>query len=322
MMISVIVVTYNSASVIGSFLESLDDTARYLDLQVETLITDNASTDRTSEIVYNSYRRFSHLQIQFNINKRNVGLSRALNTMIDRCRGDRILMCNPDIVFTYSIMNMVDISKSHPEMILVPELVNLNGTIQRAIYRRFPTVARIVSDMTSIGPFLRIFRRINEDYKYHDSWLVSGKRDIARIEQGSAVCMFVPRNIAAQFVPFYDPAFPVFWNDVDMSMRAHKLGVPICIVPSARVFHEHAHSAKREDNERLYMLAYSSHGMMGYAKRWNLHPILLRMIFFIDAVFSVVRALMYRLRKGRWPWNRSIRELTRSYLLRFRCSLC
>jgi len=323
--LSVITVTYNSELVISEFLATLDKIVEALHLSVETIITDNASGDRTQSILRDARQKHPALNVSILVNKNNIGLSKALNYMLDTCRGRRIMVCNPDIAFTQSIREMLTISEQRPKSVLVPELFHFNGAPQRETYRRFPTVLRIMSEYTTIGNSVpKLFDRIRKDYKYSDRRF---RFPLDTLEQTSAVCMLLEKEVAKMFSPFYDPAYPVYWNDVDMSKRAEALGIQLAIVPATKIYHGLGQSGKKSHQEELAMLFYSSHGMMGYAKRWGMHPNLLRLILFIDGYPRIIEDLAKRIlgrntrRLGKAGRLASFKETTRTQILNFRCSL-
>jgi len=323
--ISVIVVTYNSESVISTFLGTLNTVVESLDLSVETILTDNASRDRTQEIIRESCQKYSRLNMVTLFNEKNVGLSKALNQMIGLCKGERILVCNPDIAFTESIREMLRIAEQNPNLVLVPELLKSDGTPQRVIYRRFPTVIRIVSDFMAIGDIVpKLFDRIRKDYRYIGTRFRS---PMDSLEHTSAVCMLVHTQVATMLSPFYDPVFPVYWNDVDMSKRAKKLNIPCAIVPDTKIYHGLGQSGNKSNPEKKAMLFYSSYGMIGYARRWDMYPNILRLILFFDSIVQILREIAKRLigretsRLARKKGLDSFQEATKAHLLAFRSSL-
>lgn len=323
--ISVIVVTYNSESVIQRFLGTLNTVVQNLNLSVETILTDNASLDKTQEIIRNSYLEYPRLNMVGLFNEKNVGLSRALNQMIGDCKGERILVCNPDIAFTESIREMLRIAELNPNLVLVPELLKSDGTPQRVIYRRYPTVIRIVSDFMVIGDIVpKLFDRIRKDYRYIGTRFRS---PLDSLEHTSAVCMLVHRRVATMLSPFYDPVFPVYWNDVDMSMRAKKLSIQCAIVPNTKIYHDRGQTGSKGSPEKKAMLFYSSHGMMGYARRWDMHPKTLQLILFLDSIVQILREVAKRAvgretsRLARNKGLESFLEATKVHLLAFRSSL-
>ena len=323
--ISVITVTYNSELVIPEFLATLDRIVHTLDFSVETILTDNASEDGTQGILRNASQKYPKLNISVLVNKKNVGLSQALNHMVELCRGNRILVCNPDIAFTESIREMLKISEQQSRYVLVPELLEVNGTPQREINRRFPTVLRVVSEYTTIGNSVpKLFDRIRKDYKYSDRRF---RFPVDALEQISTVCMLLDPAVAKILSPLHDPAFPVYWNDVDMCKRAEVLGIQRVVVPAATIYHGLGQSVKKSNQEKLAMLFYSSYGMMGYARRWGMHPNLLRLVLFLDSYPRIIKDLAKRIvgRNTRKLAQRMMlkpfKETTRAHILNFRCSL-
>ena len=313
--------TYNSRDDIGVFLSSLSRIVRLHDLEVETRISDNGSTDGTASLLLEAISRFPELKMKVQCNNSNIGLSRALNAEINNSSGRLILVCNPDIAFNDSVLLLADYGTSSLmrglPVAVVPELINEDGTIQRAIYRRYPTLTRLLMTITYVGSILsQLFPQISRDYSYADHKFAY---PIDRIEQASAVCVLVDRDTINRLDPFFDPRFPVFWNDVDMIMRARSLGVFFHIVPAARVTHRLSQSSKeirRSDPERIYMLTYSSNGLLGFARRWRMHPRVIQTAFFLDSIVIIAVQVSARL-IGR----RRKRRAMRYGLLMFRSTL-
>ena len=320
--LSVITVTYNSEGVVRAFLDSLNTVMKTLGLDVETIITDNASQDGTAQILRDS-NKYSNLHIRLIFNRKNVGLSKAMNNALTLSKGKKILICNPDIVFTDSIGEMFKISEQIPDLILVPQLYAANGQLQQIIHRRFPTIISFLSEVTTLAvPILskmivRNIRYVGRDYR----------RPLDTIEHMSAVCMLIDRRVVRELAPFYDPAFPVYWNDVDMSKRAANLGIKGAIVLGSGVYHELGHSVAKSDPDMIAMLRYSSHGVIGYAKRWHMHPNLIRGALFLDATIRIAREIPKRYLGRRTRLMQRARQLPpirdafRRYMLPFRCSL-
>jgi GT2 family glycosyltransferase len=123
-------------------------------------------------------------------------------------------------------------------------------------------------------------------------------------------------------VLFYDERFPVFWNDVDLSMRARRAGLRFVHVPSCHVYHVGRHSTRTVSHERIMMLAYSSYGMIGFASKWNMHPHILKLFFFLDAILGVMAALrrFFLGRRSRYRLD-DLAELVYRNTMAFRCSL-
>lgn len=292
-MLSILTVTYHSEQVLPGFLASFEK-IRPLLPDVELLVHDNTES--------------------------NIGLSRAINQLLRKAKGEYVLICNPDIIFNNSITSLIQAGEQYPDSMLVPILLNRDGSEQRVIYRRLPTIARIFCDMTYFGNFLsRIFPGIGRDYLYKN------QRPLFP-EQVGSVCLLVQSTTVKKLGVFYNEQFPVFWNDVDLCERAKQSGVKIQIVATATVHHHLAHSSEKSDKEMLMMLFYSENGMIGYARKWKHHPNILRLIYFLDTVFLISMKPFGRLRRrNRLDPKRDrvqgLKFATRLWILRFRCTL-
>jgi N-acetylglucosaminyl-diphospho-decaprenol L-rhamnosyltransferase len=91
-LISLILVTYNSADRLADFFAALAATR---DAAYETLVIDNASSDRTAQIVAERYP-----QARLLANARNVGFGRACNQGAQAARGELLVFLNPDVIVT------------------------------------------------------------------------------------------------------------------------------------------------------------------------------------------------------------------------------
>jgi len=88
---------------------------------------------------------------------------------------------------------------------------------------------------------------------------------------------------------FYDERFPVFWNDVDMAVRASVFSIK-CVKSSVKVFHTGAVSSRKIGLDTRLALFYGKSGLIGFVEKWSMHPRLIKAAFFIDTIFHVIFA--------------------------------
>ena len=154
--VSVIIVTWKSREAVTKCLASLAALDEVPSL-LETIVVDNRSNDGTSQVLLKAKESFPNIRLRLILNERNIGLSEATEQAYKIATGEWILLCNPDIVFTNDFIRMVSFAKSQDEYsLLAAEMVNLDGSLQRMVIRRFPTVARVFFSFSALGYHLEI----------------------------------------------------------------------------------------------------------------------------------------------------------------------
>ena len=136
-LLTIIIVTWNCKNEVAECLRSismLDD----LPIQIETLVVDNASTDGTAEFLRDCEVDFKNIHLSVVFNSDNAGLSRATQQAYERAKGNWILLCNPDISLNPSLKEFLEYGFASPNAVIAAELINYDGSIQRAVFRRFP----------------------------------------------------------------------------------------------------------------------------------------------------------------------------------------
>jgi len=284
-MISVICVLYNSDKVYPAFRDSLKNISE----DYEVLVKDNTND--------------------------NIGLSKATNLLVSKARGDIFIFSNPDIRIDSTINEMIGFVKNHSFIGAVPYLSPVD------VSRRMINVARLFSSMTYIGGFFYSahFRFVRDDYE-HNTYDV--------VEQPGSFIVISERAVRSlrnsNFGQFYDERFPVYWGDVDLAKRAEILGIRFKRFPST-FYHLGGHSAKSINLEKRLMFFYSRVGMIGFAKKWSMHPSLIELILFLDTIAVFVTKLFRRLKRTkRESFEGRVlgaKEASRAWMLRFRTSL-
>jgi len=325
-MLTIITVTYNSKREIERFLISLSDMLKNGSIIAETRIWDNASSDGTGQCLLSSQRILPALRMNLNLSPKNVGLSKAVNSEIASSEGEWVLLCNPDVEFSDEVSKILEYAASHPKYGFVPDFKNPDGTTQRSIHRRFPSFTRIFFEYTSLGRYAsRLLPFVRNDYKYSHTRFSCP----SIVEQPGGTFLLLHRKTLALLSKdgkLYDERFPVFWNDVDMSMQARVEGVKFVIIPEVRILHGFGHSVKSLDREMLLMLYFGKHGLIGFANKWKLHPGAIQTILFLDSIFAVALGFLARIARRRSRDTsvggpaRSVPTL-RSRIVKFWCSL-
>jgi N-acetylglucosaminyl-diphospho-decaprenol L-rhamnosyltransferase len=136
--VAAVIVTYNSANVLGGCLRSLSEQGAPL---AAVVVADNASRDNTREIAEDS----ADLPVRFVELGRNAGYAAAINAGIatlDLTRLDAVLVLNPDCrVLPGTLSVLASALRQTGRGIAVPRLINPDGSLQPSL-RRTPTACR------------------------------------------------------------------------------------------------------------------------------------------------------------------------------------
>lgn len=202
--VSIIVVTYNTADMIGMCLDSLVSDANP---SREILVVDNASTDGGAEVIRNRYPG-----VHLTENKENRGFAVANNQVLPLCRGRYLYYLNPDAkwigpCFLKKCVRFMDI---HPEIGLAgTRLIHPDGTPQESISWRYP------------------------GQKFARSEMAGMKGDIACVMGASMIA----RTDLIRRIGGFDEEFMLYGEDQDLCLRIRRAGFEIGFIDDAVVLH-------------------------------------------------------------------------------------
>lgn len=239
--LSIIIATRNSSRFIEPCLTSLSE--GHDGVCAETIVVDNASSDRTLEIVR---ARFPHVTVIRN--DTNHGHCRAMNEGIAAARGTYLMVLDVDtIVGAGTLRHLCEFLRSHEDAAIVaPRMLNVDGSVQETA-RRFPSVIN--------GIFGRqtMLTRLFPNNRYLRAYLQREQRDETNpfeVDWVSAACMAFRRTLVDRLGP-WDEGFGGYWVDADWCARAHSVGRVYC-VPAGLVVHtEQNRAAQRKGARRI-----------------------------------------------------------------------
>ena len=282
---------------------------RALGSRFETIVVDNDSRDGTVAFLKDLESTNDDLHLSVIYNAQNVGLSTATQQAYERAIGDWILLCNPDIIFSASVGELLRIGSLYQNCIIATEMLNADGSLQKVIHRRFPNVSRVFFGFGFVGAYLDrkvMHRTVENQYTYQKEEFPS----IVSIEQPGASFLLMSRLVVDKLGIIFDSKFPVWWNDVDLAMRAESANIKRIVVSSVKVRHGLAKggSIQMDSPTRRYLFCRS---MIMYAKKWKMHPQLLQLLFGIDAIAGVpLGIVVHQKRRGDilWGFRDSVRQ--------------
>jgi N-acetylglucosaminyl-diphospho-decaprenol L-rhamnosyltransferase len=224
--VSVIIVTFNSASTISVCLRRLKETTIGIPLQV--IIVDNGSTDKTLELITPEIENPLILK-----NEKNIGFAAACNQGAKVSTGDYLCFLNPDTELdSDAIMKLLTVAKStHYPGLISGRLRYPDGRFQ-ANCRKFPTVTNLFFSRGSLLGRLFIHRIKPESSVY----TMPDYEMVTEIPAVAATFVLIKRDLFMR-VHGFDPRFFMYMEDTDLSLRLHQRGCKNLFVPIAGAIH-------------------------------------------------------------------------------------
>ncbi len=238
-----VVVNYNTRRLLERCLESLAGWP-------EVVVVDNASTDGSASMVAEAFPAVKLVR-----NKANVGFAAGANAGIAEASGDIVVIFNPDTWVTENVREvLVRFFSEHPEAgIAGCALLDAEGrTLVSA--RRFYTLTSLLGRRLAPGSgVVREFEMLE--------W---GQRTPRRVDWVAGAGMAIRKELASRLGGF-DERFFLYFEDVDICLRAWMEGWEVWYVPEARVYHEEQRASSRHAGAFVHHLR----SWMAFDRKWK-----------------------------------------------------
>lgn len=146
-LVSICIPCYNSENTIGRTIQSVLEQT-YPNLEI--IVSDNASTDRTVEVV----RKFSDDRIKLFVNDCNLGMIQNFQIALSRASGQYVkCLCSDDTITPDCIEKQVDVFLSHPNdnIVMVAAEKNVINKDNKILFRKpFPGKAGLYDGKKAI----------------------------------------------------------------------------------------------------------------------------------------------------------------------------
>lgn len=216
MKLSVVIITYNSEEFIE---ECVDSVIKFLPNDSEVVAFDNASEDRTVEIL----KKFVP-KIKLFESDKNLGFGKGNNRASEMCEGEYLFFLNPDTsLYEYVFEKLVNYYQKTPDAgIVSPKLITPNGEVQKSVIK-FPTVSGAFSDLF-LGTHGEYFPYAPESHEPVEVDCVFG------------AAMLISRDLFKKISGF-DEKFFMYYEDIDLCRRIIELGLKIIYYPMVEIKH-------------------------------------------------------------------------------------
>lgn len=208
--LSVVIVSYNTANLIGNCLKSVFAASN---ITKKVFVVDNASSDGSSDFIKDKFP-----SVHLVANTKNVGFAAANNQVLPWCKGKYVFSLNPDTEVTPNTFNeAVSFMDANPRVGLAgTKIINPDGTLQWSVSYKYPGQKYTTNELSNLPGKIAC---------------VLGASMIARSE--------LIKQIGG-----FDEDFFLYGEDQDLALRIRKLGYEIGYIDSATVVHLGGQSEK------------------------------------------------------------------------------
>jgi GT2 family glycosyltransferase len=213
---TIVTVTYNSARDLQRFAARPPE-------DIEWIVIDNASSDDSALVAQELGATVVKLE-------RNIGFGAANNVGFKHARGKFIGVVNPDVTVNYADIPHLIEMLSAEDAIVAPQLLNLDGT-EQPNGRGYPTIPnKILNRIAPARAEARGFQVIAYPEEVREPVTVIG------------AAFFTTMSVLDSLGGF-DERFFVYYEDIDLCLRAKALGIPRYVVGRVRWTHGWARAA-------------------------------------------------------------------------------
>jgi len=223
--VSLVVVLHDSAGPLPALLASLGR----LPVPPQLVVVDTGSTDEGPALARAAGAEVVALE-------ENPGFGAANNAGIARARHPVTVLLNPDCeLLDGSLARLAARAAEPPERLWVPRLLETDGSVQRSAHPLPGTVGALLPALAHPPILPRALRERAEPYRAERprsvGWAIGA-------------CVAAPTATLRRLGPF-DPRHFLFFEDMDLCLRARAAGVPTVLDPSVRIRHLGGHATRR-----------------------------------------------------------------------------
>ena len=250
--ISVSIVSYNTKDYLRVCLASLFERQAAGEASLEVIVADNGSTDGSQDMV-----RTEFPEVILVDPGGNVGYGRGNNAAIAHASGRYYFILNSDTELQAgALSSMMTYMDANPKVGMVgAQLVWPDGKDQ-ASCSTDPPLSVVFWEQTFLYKLL-------PNNKVTSHYLMTDRSDIGteEVEQVCGASFFV-RSEAWKAIDGFDPAYFMYFEDIDFCIRLRRTGWPIVFLPDARIMHHLGASSTKDWSVRARMIA--SHNQSRY----------------------------------------------------------
>ncbi len=227
--VAIVTVTYNASSFIGNYFEGVADILEQSPL-IRVVVVDNASKDDTVELAQAFSLKFPG-RVTVLAMSSNLGFGKGCNVGADEAKKhetDFYWFLNPDTFPTQEALNsLVAVAASRQADFVGSQLTDGRDVPRSGAYR-FPTAGTAFLSQANLGILDRLFSNATVSYP-----LATEARRVDWVTGAS----FLARASAFQMLGGFDTTYFLYFEEVDLFLRAQRSGLEVWTDPDSKVRH-------------------------------------------------------------------------------------
>ena len=234
MTFSVVVVIHDSARHLAALLASIE---RHLDPPPQVVVVDSGSRDDGAAV---ARAHGAHTIVLDG----NPGFGAASNTGLEHAAHDVTVLLNPDCELVDGSLGALAARARRADALLVPRLLERDGAVQRSAH---PLPGGVGVLLPAVWPPRAMPRALREHF---EPWRAAAPR---RVGWAIAACVAARSALLRGLGPF-DPTAFLFYEDLELGLRARAAGVPTELRPEVRLIHDGGHATGPALGDRAFDL--------------------------------------------------------------------
>ncbi|OGF99777.1 hypothetical protein A2Y99_02335 [Candidatus Gottesmanbacteria bacterium RBG_13_37_7] len=261
MILSIIIVSYNTRILLSSLLKSLHNFT-FSDKRAhdcEIIVIDNASKDGSAEMIRKDFPR-----VIFRKNRTNLGFGPANNQGLKMAKGKYILLLNSDTgIIDNTIWGNIKILEDETIIgVAAPRLINPDGSDQSS-YGYFPNLFKVICWMLFIDDIPFFIKSIKPYHITHPE-----KERIVNPDWVTGACMFIRKDVLEKS-GFFDRKIFMYGEEIELCYRIKKKGYNIIYNPSTKVLHHKGASSQNQEAGLVEEFVFIKYFFKKYKAPWE-----------------------------------------------------
>jgi len=251
---SALFVNYNSwrfcVRALESLLEHPPTRADGSAMEFEVVVVDNDSPQRDEENEARLRELLERMHGKLILHDENGGYAKGMNLAYEHASGRYVLVSNPDVTFTAGcISGLLRHLEAHDDVgAVAPQLYVDRGLTCRLPPNILPTIGDLIGTTrvaVSPGYVARYSKK-----RTVDAMRIWGAVDPVDLPQLSGCCFIMERGVIER-IGLFDPQFPLYYEDTDLTMRIFKAGLRVVEVPACKLVHFYDRSGQTNHEEAM-----------------------------------------------------------------------